>query len=76
MKTLLRATDPVHTPLWKKVVSGAVSGAIGSAIANPTDLIKVRMQADINRRYKNTLVAFKEIIQREGFKGLYKVNGL
>lgn len=27
---------------WKKAVSGLVSGAVGAAIANPTDLVKVR----------------------------------
>jgi hypothetical protein len=41
MKNQLGATDPAHTPLWKKITAGAVSGAVGSAIANPTDLVKV-----------------------------------
>ena len=33
-------------PLWKKIVAGGGAGAIASAIANPTDLIKVRLQTD------------------------------
>ncbi|XP_063721705.1 mitochondrial substrate carrier family protein ucpB-like isoform X2 [Symsagittifera roscoffensis] len=45
IKRLLGATDPAHTPLWKKICAGATSGAIGSSIATPTDLVKVRMQA-------------------------------
>lgn len=52
---LLQSSDPSHTPLWKKIIgirnpftltylpAGAVSGAIGSAIANPTDLVKVTL---------------------------------
>lgn len=55
IKDFLGATDPSHTPLWKvgqvtlsflrphqeqKIVSGAASGALGAAIANPTDLVK------------------------------------
>lgn len=36
MKDVLGAVDPAHTPLWKKIVAGATSGAFGSAIANPT----------------------------------------
>ncbi len=80
MKDLLGATDPAHTPLWKKITAGAVSGAFGSALANPTDLVKVRMQAEGKleagqaRRYKNTLDAFMSIYHKEGFAGLYRVH--
>lgn len=55
------------------------TGVIGSSIATPTDLVKVRMQActhghlagDKTPRYKNTYSAFAEIIRKEGVKGLY-----
>ena len=30
--------------MWKKFLSGALAGLIGSGIANPCDLIKTRMQ--------------------------------
>ncbi|XP_070558897.1 mitochondrial substrate carrier family protein ucpB-like [Ptychodera flava] len=78
IKVWLGATDPAHTVLWKKVAAGAMSGAIGSSIATPTDLIKVRMQAEgklqsgQSRRYKNTLHGFKDIFQHEGLRGLYR----
>jgi len=74
MKELLGAQDPAHTPLSKKILAGAVSGAVGSGIANPTDLIKVRMQADSGnpRRYHGTIDAFTQLIKKEGFVGLYK----
>ena len=45
LKLQLGATDVAHTPLWKKITAGAISGTIGSAIATPTDLVKVRFQA-------------------------------
>lgn len=48
MKELLGAHNPARTPLWKKIVAGASSGAIGSAMASPTDLVKIRLQADAN----------------------------
>ena len=38
--------DRSKTPLYKKIMSGALSGSIGSAIANPTDLVKIRLQAE------------------------------
>lgn len=80
IKVVLGATDKAHTPLWKKICAGAISGVIGSSVATPTDLVKVRMQACTHSgeisllkmpRYKNTYSAFKEIIGKEGLRGLY-----
>lgn len=33
-------------PLWKKIIAGGTAGALASAVANPTDLMKVRLQTD------------------------------
>jgi len=43
-KQLLGATDPTSTSLGLKVAAGALTGATGSILANPLDLVKVRMQ--------------------------------
>jgi len=83
------------TSLWGKILSGMVTGAIGTyrlasfprfvlqpsfyflgaSVATPTDLIKIRMQADRGevRRYKGLVHAFASIIKEEGFFGLWKV---
>jgi hypothetical protein len=37
-------TSPAEVPLWKKILAGGLAGGLGSAIANPTDLVKIRMQ--------------------------------
>ena len=61
--------------LWEKIAAGFFSGAIGSAIASPTDLIKIRFQSVMPGdppRYKNTFAAFGEIFRAEGVAGLYK----
>lgn len=61
--------------LWQKIVAGFFSGGVGSAIANPTDLVKIRFQArrpNQPKFYKHTLDAFLSIYRNEGFKGLYK----
>ncbi|OWF34706.1 mitochondrial substrate carrier family protein ucpB-like [Mizuhopecten yessoensis] len=76
VKVLFGATDPAHTPLWKKICAGALTGAIGSSIATPTDLVKVRMQgctklAGETQRYRSTFSAFSEIIRQNGVRGLY-----
>lgn len=44
-KRVLGATDPKNTPFYLKFLAGGMSGFIGAALANPTDLLKVRMQA-------------------------------
>ena len=44
-KRILGATDTKHTPFYLKFLAGGMSGFIGAALANPTDLLKVRMQA-------------------------------
>jgi len=37
-KELLGATDPKHTPVWKKFLAGLLSGSAGALVANPLDL--------------------------------------
>ncbi len=37
--------------IWKKFAAGALSGMIGSAIANPADLLKIRSQASSAGEY-------------------------
>merc|ERR1712086_172695 len=45
VKQALGATDPDNSPFYLKVGAGAITGSIGSAIANPLDLLKVQMQS-------------------------------
>jgi len=74
-------------PLWKKAVAGATAGVIGQFFASPTDLVKVRLQAqrrqllsskisgttlETPKLYKGTLDAFSTIAREEGLRGLWK----
>eukprot|EP01127_Copromyxa_protea_P004380 TRINITY_DN14243_c0_g1_i1.p1 TRINITY_DN14243_c0_g1~~TRINITY_DN14243_c0_g1_i1.p1 ORF type:complete len:296 (-),score=55.93 TRINITY_DN14243_c0_g1_i1:17-904(-) len=73
MKNLLQTQDPTNTPFWKKLVAGGSAGMFGAAIANPTDLVKVRMQAENSERvYRNCFHGFYDIYKTEGIRGLYK----
>merc|ERR1711920_765411 len=71
-------SDPSQTPLHIKLLAGGITGSVGSAIATPTDLVKVRMQSegalDPNQkpRYKNTFAAFKDIYRTEHIRGLWR----
>ena len=68
VKQLLGASDPSNTPLHTKILAGAITGTVGSAIANPCDLVKVRMQAveGTGSRYPNTINAFQSIYKETG----------
>jgi hypothetical protein len=68
--------------LGVKISSGAISGGIGSFLANPTDVVKIRLQKEAGKvldgvyitglhagqapTYPTTLSAFSEIYKNEG----------
>mgnify|MGYP003686176679 FL=1 len=74
---------PKHEiPLYKKILAGAGAGALSSAVANPTDLVKVRLQTDgqlkgpdgnyLPKKYTGMGHAFTSIVKEEGVLGLWK----
>ncbi|OQU84127.1 mitochondrial uncoupling protein 1 [Sorghum bicolor] len=64
-------------PLSKKVAAGFTTGAIAISIANPTDLVKVRLQAEgklapgVPRRYTGAMDAYSKIARQEGVAALW-----
>ncbi|KAJ8609817.1 hypothetical protein CTAYLR_008113 [Chrysophaeum taylorii] len=46
---LARSAGHRDPPTWAQLAAGAISGGVASAIANPTDVVKVRLQADGRR---------------------------
>ncbi|KNC50201.1 uncharacterized protein AMSG_11970 [Thecamonas trahens ATCC 50062] len=59
--------------LFDRIVAGGLAGSIGAGIANPTDLIKVRLQADASgTRYKGMIDAAAQIIRSEGVLAFWK----
>jgi len=76
-KEALGASDPMHTPLALKVLAGAITGASGSVLANPFDLVKVRMQGvpgSGGRACYPSVMAALRAIYREGagLRGLWR----
>ncbi|KAJ1620476.1 mitochondrial carrier domain-containing protein [Pavlovales sp. CCMP2436] len=68
IKTALGA-DAVHyggdaqkVPFWKKFTAGCLAGAIGSAIASPTDLLKTRMQRDTAMPPKGMMIFLRQVL--------------
>ncbi|CAL5386537.1 unnamed protein product [Camellia sinensis] len=63
--------------LFQKILAALITGALAIAVANPTDLVKVRLQAEGNllpglpRRYSGALNAYYTIMKQEGLAGLW-----
>lgn len=75
IRNVIAGDIPVNEiPFWMRTMAGGTAGALGIAIANPTELIKVRMQGDkLGTRYPNGVVdAFRQTIKGEGVTGLWK----
>eukprot|EP00227_Mantoniella_beaufortii_P016106 CAMPEP_0197605092 /NCGR_PEP_ID=MMETSP1326-20131121/42459_1 /TAXON_ID=1155430 /ORGANISM="Genus nov. species nov., Strain RCC2288" /LENGTH=300 /DNA_ID=CAMNT_0043172837 /DNA_START=76 /DNA_END=978 /DNA_ORIENTATION=+ len=65
-------------PLHLKIASGLTTGALGISIASPTDLVKVRMQAEGKlpagavKKYPSAMAAYGIIVKEEGVLALWK----
>uniref|UniRef100_A0A1A7YVY9 Solute carrier family 25, member 30 n=1 Tax=Iconisemion striatum TaxID=60296 RepID=A0A1A7YVY9_9TELE len=63
---------PEDETLLTNVFCGVLSGVISSSIANPTDVLKIRMQAQGNVIQGSMMGNFIHIYQEEGTRGLWK----
>lgn len=54
-----------------KVAAALVTGTIGSVIANPIDVVKIRLMRDPHA-YASTAAALPAIARAEGLRGLYR----
>ncbi|CAF0979042.1 unnamed protein product [Rotaria magnacalcarata] len=71
MKRLF-ADDIRQEKLYINVLNGMFSGALANAIANPTDLLKIRMQANHpSVQGKGLFTAMASIAKKEGVRGLW-----
>lgn len=63
--------------IGSRLLAGSTTGALAVAIAQPTDVVKVRFQAQARslgraRRYCSTVDAYRTIAKEEGICGLWK----
>lgn len=66
-----------NPPPVVRILAGMTTGAMAVISAQPTDVVKVRMQADCPpqgqpRRYAGSNIAYKTIASQEGVRGLWK----
>ena len=60
-----------------RILAGITTGAMAVSCAQPTDVVKVRMQAAAKgtARYSGCLNAYRTIAVEEGVRGLWKGTG-
>ncbi|XP_068187219.1 dicarboxylate carrier UCP2-like [Antennarius striatus] len=63
--------------IGSRLLAGCTTGAMAVALAQPTDVVKVRFQAQARspgqtRQYCGTMDAYKTIAKEEGIRGLWK----
>lgn len=66
-----------HVGVTPRLLAGCTTGAMAVILAQPTDVVKVRLQAQAKgqgcaKRYSGTLHAYKTIAKEEGINGLWK----
>ena len=77
VKKALGVNSNGDSSLWKKILAGCISGGGSSFIANPFDMVKIRMQADTAteaslQRHKGVYGALKDIIRTDGILKLWR----
>ncbi|KAJ6343599.1 hypothetical protein OIU76_005358 [Salix suchowensis] len=53
------------------IASGAFSGAVATALTNPVEVLKVRLQMNANQR-RGSMVEMRTIVSEEGIRALWK----
>lgn len=67
--------------LFVRMAAGCTTGTMAILAAQPTDVVKIRMQAEVRSvgqksKYNGVMDAYVNIAKKEGIKGLYKGNKL
>lgn len=66
--------NPEGLQIFTRIMAGLTTGGLAVLLAQPTDVVKVRYQAQnrANLQYKSTFSAYRKIGREEGVKGLWK----
>jgi solute carrier family 25 uncoupling protein 8/9 len=71
----LVAGDSGEVGLGRRILAGLLTGAIGICVASPTDVVKIKLQAQMTSGtsiYKNSTDCYRKIVAEEGVVGLWR----
>ena len=74
---MLHPVSATPPPIWATFGSGAAAGLISTVLGTPSELVKCRLQvqggeAAAGRRYAGNLDCIKQIVAKDGLRGLYR----
>ena len=72
---IARETTSQGIEALKDITFGSIAGIAGKVVEYPFDTVKVRLQSQPDHlplRYKGPLDCFRQSIQQDGFRGLYR----
>ncbi|KQK03367.1 mitochondrial arginine transporter BAC2 [Brachypodium distachyon] len=70
---LSRSLDTSDPPSYTSVaLAGVGTGALQTLILSPVELVKIRLQLDAHRRPPGPLDMARDILRREGLRGVYR----
>ena len=72
---MLHITGDKDKPhVLQRILAGITTGGLAVISAQPTDVVKVRMQAQSSgvKRYDGCMQAYRHIAHHEGVRGLWK----
>jgi solute carrier family 25 uncoupling protein 8/9 len=58
--------------IWQRIIAALFTGGFGICVASPTDVVKVRLQAEgkkpegVPRKYNGSIDAYSKIVREEG----------
>jgi hypothetical protein len=61
----------LENSFFVKALAAMTTGTMGSVLANPIDVVKIRLMAN-QKAYPSTIGALSLIMKTEGLRGLYK----
>eukprot|EP01063_Lacrimia_lanifica_P008083 TRINITY_DN15212_c0_g1_i1.p1 TRINITY_DN15212_c0_g1~~TRINITY_DN15212_c0_g1_i1.p1 ORF type:complete len:287 (+),score=76.42 TRINITY_DN15212_c0_g1_i1:84-944(+) len=71
VKDALGADADGKVTWWKRFAAGGISGGVGAAVANPTDLLKARMQSDVAATPTRMRAHVRRIYHAGGVRGFW-----
>ena len=72
VKRFLGDKDEEHPKVLTKILASCITGMMAVSCAHPTEVVKVRFQANASRYQKGVMNAYATIFRKEGIRGLWK----
>lgn len=74
LKSIILEYNKGKESITVNILCAVIAGAFSSAIANPTDVLKVRMQVQGTTGNIGLVDCFKDVYTHEGISGLWRVS--